>query len=239
MYGWRGRIGIILPVDNVVMEPELYGAGLEGVSFHFARLATSERSEMPGQGMALARIFPEMGVDAIVYACAETSFLDGEDGNQRIIREIEAAAGLPAITATQAMVEALRHIGAPPIGLVTPYTAPRGKVMAEFLSRSGIPVAASLHRDFQAGTDEAREWFHTNIQPPTVAYRMAVETNCEQVGAILVSATNFRTFEIISTLERDLGKPVITCNQAILWWCLRRLGLSESLPHLGRLLGEE
>jgi maleate isomerase len=234
MYGWRARCGLILPVDNTVMEPELYGLAIPGVSFHAARLNTTERSRMPEQGMDLAPLFDEMGVDAVVYACAETSFLGGIDANRVIIDRISAATSLPAVTATWAMVLALRHVSASRIALVTPYTEPRGRVMEEFLGRSGIEVAVSRHRDFHAGSADAREWYETNSQPPSTAYRMVRELGPAGVDAVLISATNFRTFEIVEPLERDLGVPVISCNQAILWWLGSELKL-DGVPPFGSL----
>jgi len=36
-------------------------------------------------------------------------------------------------------------------------------------------------------------------------------------------------------LERDLGKPVVSSNQATLWACLKKLGVSHENKELGRL----
>ncbi len=236
MYGWRGRVGLILPVDNAVMEPELYGCGIEGVSFHGARLTTEVREEMPRQGIDLAPVFATLGADALVYACAETSFLGGVDQNRAIIEEIEKRSGLPAVTATWAMVLALQHMRLARVALLTPYTDARGAVMEDFLRRNGIEVTSSRHHVFEGPRGESREWFATNLQSPDVAYRMCRGLDLSDADAVLISATNFRTFEIVDALERDLGRPVVSCNQAILWWALRRLSVNADLPRLGALL---
>jgi maleate isomerase len=57
------------------------------------------------------------------------------------------------------------------------------------------------------------------------------------VDAYLMSCTNIRSVEIIDELERRLGRPVITSNQATLWYCLRACRLRDVLPGLGRLFG--
>jgi maleate isomerase len=238
VHGWRGRCGLILPADNTVTEPELYGLGLEGLSFHFARLTSTDRALMPGQGVALAGVFREMGVDALAYACAETSFLNGVDANQALIAELEAAAGMPAITATAAMVLALRHLGAKTIALVTPYTALRGDVMEGYLRTVGFEILASHHQDFHAGSSGLREWYETNLQVPAVAYRLARALVAVRADAILISATNLRTAEMIPVLERDAGRPVVTSNGALAWWFARQLGVSLRGSGLGRLLDE-
>jgi maleate isomerase len=41
---------------------------------------------------------------------------------------------------------------------------------------------------------------------------------------------------IIAALEEDLGRPVITANQASLWRCLRSSGLRTPVVGYGSLL---
>src|SRR6185369_16361753 len=40
MFGWRARIGVLLPPGNPTVEPELWGMAPAGVSLHFGRLET-------------------------------------------------------------------------------------------------------------------------------------------------------------------------------------------------------
>lgn len=54
--------------------------------------------------------------------------------------------------------------------------------------------------------------------------------------AIFISCTNLATLDVIAQIERDLGKPVVTSNQACFWACLRLLGLRDSISGHGRLL---
>ena len=39
MYGWRGRIGLLVPSINTTMETEFWRIAPEGVSVHTARIA--------------------------------------------------------------------------------------------------------------------------------------------------------------------------------------------------------
>ncbi|MEK7216891.1 MAG: arylmalonate decarboxylase, partial [Chloroflexota bacterium] len=50
-----------------------------------------------------------------------------------------------------------------------------------------------------------------------------------------ISCTNIRAIETVAALEPALGRPVITSNQATLWYCLRRLGLPDAPAGLGTL----
>jgi hypothetical protein len=40
---------------------------------------------------------------------------------------------------------------------------------------------------------------------------------------------------MIEPLERDLGKPVVTANQAVMWHVLRLAGVGAPMPDLGSL----
>jgi maleate cis-trans isomerase len=56
--------------------------------------------------------------------------------------------------------------------------------------------------------------------------------------AVLISGTGLPTAGIIERLERDLGKPVVTSQQASLWRALRMAGITDAVAGFGRLLRE-
>lgn len=70
---------------------------------------------------------------------------------------------------------------------------------------------------------------------PEAAYEMGLKVNGIENEVIFISCTNFRAIEIIRKLEEETGKPVISSNQATLWYALRKLGLNDSIKGLGRL----
>jgi maleate cis-trans isomerase len=41
--------------------------------------------------------------------------------------------------------------------------------------------------------------------------------------------------EAVPEIEQEMDKPVISSNQATLWACVKRLGISHSDNRLGRL----
>ena len=66
---------------------------------------------------------------------------------------------------------------------------------------------------------------------------VAIAMDAAGSGADLyfLRCTAIRVFDVIVDLERDLGAPVLTSNQAMTWWCLREAGLQDRIPALGRL----
>jgi maleate isomerase len=67
---------------------------------------------------------------------------------------------------------------------------------------------------------------------------MAQKVNGNDNEAIFISCTNFRAIEIIERLERETGKPVVSSNQATLWYALRKLRIQGRIKGFGRLLKE-
>src|SRR6266481_6205985 len=61
------------------------------------------------------------------------------------------------------------------------------------------------------------------------AYRLAREADAPDADAVLLSGTGLPTIGVIEVLERDLGKPVVSSNQAALWRALRLAGVRESI----------
>jgi maleate isomerase len=238
MLGWRARIGLILPADNVVIEPELYELGLPGVTYHAARLPAVEHDAMRALAEEAACTLHETGVDVVVYCCAETSFDAGAARRAQLTSVLEVASGVPANTATGAMVTAIRQMQLSKISLVTPYTDETGARFEQTLSDEGVGVIAAIHRDFRHGDVSTPEWYATNRQSPTTTYEMLRAANSPAADGVVVCSTNLPFMSVLEQAERDLGKTVIGCNQSIIWWCLSALGIKEPIDCAGRLLRE-
>lgn len=236
MFGWRARVGLVLPADNAVAEPEFYSLGVEGVSFHAARLTSTDPTSMRAQAVDAAAAFKELGIDVLAYACAETSFDAGDESREQLVRDLHAVVGVPVVTATNAMLEALAALEMRRIALVTPYAEDSGRLFEHTLKAQGFEVTTARHSDFSVRSSDPREWYETNRQPPTTAYQLIREVGYDSAGAVLVAATNFATLPLLQRAESDLGKPVIACNQTILWWCLRELGIRDNVQGYGELL---
>ena len=56
------------------------------------------------------------------------------------------------------------------------------------------------------------------------------------IEAFVVPGGNFPTMASIEGWEREFKKPVVTTNQAALWAMRQRLGSTDRMPGLGRLL---
>lgn len=236
MYGWRGRIGLIVPSSNTTMEMELHEALPKGVSLHTSRMPLREVTEeelikMSALAVESARLLRDAQVDLILYGCTSGSFIGGTDFEKEIEEKIEREVNTPVITTSSAVIEALRILDAQQIIVITPYTNDINQREREFLESNEFEVldirGIGIVENTKIGKLE-----------PYEAYRMAKAMFMEEADAVFISCTNFRTFEIIEPLEQDLGIPVVTSNQASLWLALRELDVMEKIPWLGKLLTE-
>lgn len=236
MYGWRGRIGLIVPSSNTTMEMELHEALPKGVSLHTSRMPLREVTEeelikMSALAVESARLLRDAQVDLILYGCTSGSFIGGTDFEKEIEEKIEREVNTPVITTSSAVIEALRILDAQQIIVITPYTNDINQREREFLESNEFEVldirGIGIVENTKIGKLE-----------PYEAYRMAKAMFMEEADAVFISCTNFRTFEIIESLEQDLGIPVVTSNQASLWLALRELDVMEKIPWLGKLLTE-
>ena len=235
MYGRRGRIGLMVPTGNSVMEPEFNRLAPEGVSVHANRVylknVTPEALEgMADHAAASARGLASIRIGVLAFGCTSGSFVGGKGYDEGLIRIMEQETGVAATTTTTAVLRALDLLGVRRIALATPYTDEVTEIEARFLGAHGIEVTRAIGGGIVETAD---------IQEcaPEVAYARAREVDDGRAEAVFISCTGFRTIEIIEPLEAELGKPVITSNQATFADCLRVLGVRQVRPGFGSLFG--
>lgn len=231
MIGWRSRIGICIPANNNVLEPEAYRHLPEGVSIHVSRMMVPADYDAHGirrmeeQSSRAAEELSQAKVDRIAYACMATSLALGREWDLRY----EARGGSQRrVTAGQALVRALNALEARNVAVLTPYPDTISPLINEYFRDNGLTVVAEAHHPIPDVTAVG------DVQPATV-YRWGREfLPPKSADAICVLATDLRTFEVLEALERDKGLPVVSSNLALLWDLLGS-ALPEGLTMAGNL----
>ncbi len=237
-YGWRGRIGLIVPSTNTINEPEFARLTPRGVAVHTARatlLGSMTQDSYQRMAEAVKRAADDLAtaeVDVVAYGCTSGSIVCPLD---EIVADMRQRTGALALATAGAVAAALRAVGARQVSVVTPYVEFVNQREVEFLEQRGIRVAAIKGLSMGETQEERRA---IGRVPPEQMYRLAREMDRPEADAIFISCTNLATLDIIETLEADLGKPVITSNQACFWACLRLLRLPDRIAGYGRLLSE-
>ena len=242
--GYRARIGLLTSNDDAVPESEFWTMAPEGVSVHVGRVLLVDTRTFadpphPDDATALLAALP---MQAIVFAFTTTSYLLGPDGEQALKARLEQRAnGMPVLLPCPAAVAAFRALGVRRIALMHPpwfaddeqqlgiaYFQSHGfdVVYANQLRLRGLPVAKP--------TDPLRTF--TELYPAEL-YAFARTQVPPTAEAVLFSGNGFRAIGVISALEEDLGRPVLTANQVAFWYALRQAGVRQPVKGYGRVFG--
>ncbi|WP_440534541.1 maleate cis-trans isomerase family protein [Variovorax sp. YR566] len=231
-YGWRMRLGMLLPSSNPVGEPEIAAMLPPGMSLHTTRLklAGSSAEELLAMTEKVeegASLLADAGVDLIAFNCTAVSTFDAAMAESIRVR-ISAASGVPAISTADGILAGFKACGAKRVVLVTPYIDAINEREIVFLARHGIEVVSHSGRGLAEGQGMA------SIEPGEW-YRRALALRNDRADAYFLSCTAIRVLPIIEALERDLGRLVLTSNQALVWHALRTSGFRDAAPGLGSL----
>jgi len=234
LYGWRLRIGLIVPSSNTTMESEFHRMRPEGVSVHTARMELTEVSpealmRMAEGALRAAELLSTAEVDVIIYGCTTGALVGGMEWERGLVEKIEDRTGIRTITTAGAVVEAMKTLGMRRICVATPYIKELDELEVKFLAEHGIEVLAIKGLSLRKNTEIGR-------LPPWTSYRLAKEVFKPGADGLFISCTNFRTIDVIEPLERELGVPVVTSNQASMWAALRLI--HQPMEGFGRLLRE-
>jgi len=235
MYGWRGRIGLLVPSINTTMETEFWRIAPRGVSVHVARIAGGRHGtpeELRGMESASRKAAQEIAMiepDVVVYGCTSGSFFEGPEWNRRICEELTKITGAPTVTTAGGMVAALQAGGHRKVDVVTPYVDATNARLKAFLQEHGIAVGKLATFDMLDMFDHAR------ILPEAI-YNKVRETVTPDSEAVFISCTQLRALEVIDLLERDLGKPVYSAVQASAWQAYERMQIDPEIAEGGSLL---
>ena len=224
MYGTAGRIGVIVPANNGVLEPELWSALPDDVALYATRiLAKGALTPVAVHAMEenVDRAVDELaatGVDVIVYADMVTSFIMEPGWNEARTGEIAARTGTPCISAWTALRDTLADLGARRLALGTPYPAAIHALAPPFFAAQGFALCDEATLDIVEMADVPR------VDPGRLR-RFVSGLDYGDADAVVLLATDLPTFGSLESLEEMTGRPVLSSNRAILRSALGTVGI--------------
>ncbi len=232
MLGWRGRVGLVVPTNNTVIEPEFYAERIEGVSFHAARMEISGQftvenvHKMAENCDHCLEEFNGCNVDLIVYCCLSTSLIKGESWD----REFRDRCRTEAFTAGEACKKALAGLGRTKVAFFSPYPPEVKEPIRTYFQGEGIEIVKNVSL-------EIRDLNEVGEIVPERLYRFVVDHANSGEDVIFILSTDIETLRACDYLQRDLKKPVVSTNRAILWTVSAALDLAPHSPKRGRRFG--
>ena len=237
-YGWRARIGLIVPSPNTVAETEFWRMAPDGVTIHTTRLlyrADEVDDPLTDMEQFLPQTLEELRgleVDVVAYSCTASALRTPHEHTQD---EISQALDLPTVTTMGTILDAFRALGVTKIAVGSPYPDAVNDAEREYFESQGLTVTADEGLMLFEAQERMR---HMNLVREEDIEALAEKIDSPEAEAVFLSCADLATLGIIDTLEKKLGKPVITSVQATFWGSLRAAGIEDRIEGCGRLLAE-
>lgn len=244
-WGWRARIGLIAPDADFVPDAELTAMAPEGVSVHATRvhlrsapqlsgaepieLATLRAYVKPPLLDEAARLLAAGPASVIAYAFTSTCYLGGDGDDDALRARLEQrTSGTPVVTTCVAATRAMRVLGVERIALVhPPWVSVRlGALGAAYFRRRGFDVVMAASVPLATNPQQLE---------PGAVYDWVRHNTPVDADAVFLAGNGFRTVSIIGALEAELGRPVLSANQVLLWDSLRAAEVGSAVTDYGRL----
>lgn len=255
-WGWLARFGILVIDKDPVAEAEFWAMAPPGVTLHAARFESPRRPGSDDYGADPARVVADspdvargldflgqMRLDAICICFTTSSFFGGYGFDEPFTREASRKAhGMPVTTAATALADAMRASGMRrPFMVIPPWFKDEIVAAAKgYFAGAGLEVSGPLRFDLGTGWQDVKPWEVWDlggqwVVRPEEVYHQVRRALPADADGVVVAGNGFRCIEVIDMLERDLGVPVVTSNQASLWRCLRMAGTSPAVAGYGAL----
>ncbi len=208
------RIGLIVPSSNTVMEEDFHRrferpAVVTTTRIFLEDVTREAELRMLSEELPRAiRLIRTTAPTVVVFGCTSAGSLGGVHHDSEIARSIEEVTGGVAITVIGAVVKQLRAVGARRVAVFTPYSEDLTRSVADCIVEAGFSVAKASGMGIVENRQIGR------VTPEEIAAFVEREFRGVQADCVFLSCTNWRAVEAREALQRTLGVPVITSNQA-------------------------
>lgn len=159
----------------------------------------------------------------------------GAEWTKQLVHELEDATGKPVTTAMTAVTDALDHLGAQSVAVATPWRDDQNRHTRNYLESVGVRVAAISGFD----TNGPQDILDLGPESPyTKALEVAEASG--KIDAIYTACPLWHgQSDMIDRLEHEVGVPVLTFFNPILWRCLDLMDYERPVTGFGSLLARE
>jgi len=228
------RIGLVALANDFVVERDFASiCPADQVAVHVSRILNDNICTVetllamaPKLTESASLIAYEAHLGSIVYCCTSGTVVIGYD--EIAARLHKAHPGVPVVTPITAGLAALARFGAKKIAILTPYVDDVNRQISEYIKQNGFEPIALTSFQMADGNDMA-------LIPPDAIFEAALEADRPEADAVFISCTAIRAVDVVDKIEKQLNKPVVTANQALIWQSLREAGYHAPISGYGKL----
>lgn len=214
-----------------------YRSANDGVSVHTARVPFRDYrtyADPPGPDNAV-ELLARLPLQGIIYAFTAGSYLLGTQGEQALVARLEQRSqGIPVLMPCVAAVAAFRALAVGRIALFHPpwYTGDMDQKGVAYFQNQGFDVVHARH--FTPEIEVPHPNLGSEVSLPDL-YGWVRKYAPSNLEGVFIAGNGWRTIGVIKALEEDLGLPVLTANQAALWYALRLAGIGAQVDDYGQV----
>lgn len=239
----RARMGLIVPSTNVIAETDMWRSAPPGVTFHTGRLWVSNPDlssndaflafldQIRDAMVTAVRDVVTCEPDFMVMGMSSETFWGGAEGNEAFTQRLRELCGVEVTTGATACKQALDVLGVGRLAVITPYQAVGDEQVYRYFEDIGAQIVRLRGLRCENATSPSK------VSEATLRQAIA-ELDGPDVDAVVQVGTNLSMVGLADRAEREIGKPVIAINAAILWSALRAYGIEDRYPGHGVLLRE-
>lgn len=180
----------------------------------------------PRLSEATALLLPDERFDVIAYGCTAASVVLGNDKITQLIQDVKPEAA--CVTPSSAAFAAFAALGVKRVSVLTPYSAEVTQELVTYFEKHDLDVINHKGLGFTDDRQMARI-------KTTEIITAGIETMDGDAEALFISCTALQAVVCVDELERRIGKPVVTSNQAVVWQCQRLAGIDKKIDGFGKL----
>lgn len=245
MYGWRARIGLIKPTLRGKSFAPWYRNAPDGVEILPTHIGYPKGdSDSFETGLAridsLADELCTAGVDLLCVSGGPPFLLRGRRFEADWGAELAQRTGVEVIPPLQSHAEALTHLQARRVTVITYYKGELNDALVRYLAEFDLTAAVNPIR----GTSGEDLYAVSMRDVETISWqdvyrhgRAAVSK--DPCDALYIHGAGWDAEAAVVALESDLGIPVVFGPVAEMWATYRRLRIQFNAPNLGTLVASD
>ena len=173
-----------------------------------------------------AQILPSEDVDIVAYGCTSGTIAIGAE---RIKQEVNnSKPNAKVTTPITAAIKAFNYLGIKKIAVLTPYPKDVNETVFNYLNKNNLTIDSFSSFNLEYDSEIAQ------VSLDSLQKQIA-KIDLSNVDGLFVSCTALKIVDVLDKIEKLQNTTIISSNQAIIWDCLRSVGIDTKIKGYGKL----